>query len=61
MPISIIRNLEKYEFSSTERIHSLETTVLATIAEKPVALTDNVKVATRAHTKLRHMVLFVKL
>ena len=61
MPISVIRHLEKYELPGPEGIHSLDIPALAIIAEKAIALTDRVKVATRAHTKLLHIVLFVKL
>jgi hypothetical protein len=61
MPISVIRYLKEDELSSPEGVHSLDATDSVTIVEKFQALTESVNVATRAQTKLRHIVLLVKL
>lgn len=61
MPIPIIRHLEKHEFPSPERIHGLtwHSINLRGIMASDL-LTDKVTVATKAHKKLRHIVLILK-
>lgn len=57
MPITAICDLEQHKLPRSERIHHLKWGSQNDRMRRGNSLTDNVKVATNAHTKLLHIVL----